>query len=282
MSDGSTTAVVHEVGELRARRRRPRAVVMTMGALHDGHLSLVAEARRLVGPFGEVWVTVFVNPLQFGAGEDFEAYPRTLTTDVEACRAAGVDVVFAPSGTVMYPDREPQTRVVPGRAGDGLESDQRPGHFSGMLTVVLKLLNITNPDIALFGEKDYQQLVLIRTMVRDFDLPVQVVGVPTAREADGLARSSRNIYLTSEQRKTAAAVPRSLAAARRAAEAGADADGVLAVAGRELDGLEVDYLELRAPDLEPAPVAGPSRLLVAVRLGTTRLLDNCAIELRPT
>ncbi len=255
---------------------------MTMGALHAGHLSLMAKARELVGPAGEVWVTIFVNPLQFGEGEDFDAYPRTLATDLAACAERGVDVVFAPAASELYPEGRPQTRVMPGAAAADLESDHRPDHFVGVLTVVLKLLNITSPDIAVFGEKDYQQFVLIRTMVADFDLPVTVIGVPTAREADGLARSSRNAYLSAAHRRVAVAVPRSLSAAQSAARDGANAAEVLAAARAELDDVEVDYLELRSPDLAPAPAVGAARLLVAVRLGGTRLLDNCAIELRPT
>jgi pantoate--beta-alanine ligase len=274
--------VVHTVEALWALRRPRRAVVMTMGALHAGHMSLVTAARGLVGPAGQVVVTVFVNPLQFGIGEDFEAYPRTLAADVQACAAAGVDVVFAPAGLDMYPGGPPQTRVVPGIAGEGLESDQRPGHFSGMLTVVLKLFNITAPDVAIFGEKDYQQLVLIRSMVADFNLPVEVVGGPTSREPDGLARSSRNVYLSDSQRASAAAIPRSLRAARVAADTGADGQSVLAAARAELEGLQIDYLELRSPDLGPSPDRGEARLLVAAQVGSTRLLDNCAIELRPT
>ncbi len=277
----ATPTLIHTVAELRALPRPRRAVVMTMGALHAGHMSLVATARELVGPAGQVVVTVFVNPLQFGVGEDFEAYPRSLDADVQACAAAGVDVVFAPAGTEMYPSGPPQTRVMPGPAGEGLESDQRPGHFSGMLTVVLKLLNITDPDVAIFGEKDFQQLVLIRTMVADFNLPVAVVGGPTSREPDGLARSSRNVYLSEAQRRSAAAIPRSLTAAQDAAAAGADGSQVLAAARAELAGLKVDYLELRSVELGPPPVSGEARLLVAVQLGSTRLLDNCAIELRP-
>lgn len=273
-------ALVRTIAELRARPRRHRAVVMTMGALHEGHLSLMRRARELVGADGEVLVTIFVNPLQFGAGEDFERYPRQLAADLAACAGVGVDVVFAPSGADMYPAGEPQTRVLPGPAGQGLEAAQRPGHFGGMLTVVLKLLNITEPDVALFGEKDYQQLVLIRTMVADFNLPVEVVGVATVREeADHVARSSRNVYLSAEDRRRAGAIPRALAAGREAAADGGDADAVLAAATACLAGLDVDYLELRAPDLGPVPATGPARLLVAARLGSTRLLDNCAVEM---
>jgi pantoate--beta-alanine ligase len=173
--------------------------------------------------------------------------------------------------------------VVPsGPAADGLEADVRPGHFAGMLTVVAKLLGITVPDVALFGEKDYQQLVLISTMAADLNMDVEIRPVPTSREADGLARSSRNIYLSGAERAAAAAIPRSLTAAQGAAQAGGSVADVRAAAAAELFGLDVDYLAVRAPDLGEAPARGRARLLVAARLGTTRLLDNCALELMPS
>ena len=274
------TVVVHTRAELDALPSAPRAVVMTMGALHDGHLELTRRAREIVGEDGLVMVTVFVNPLQFGPKEDFDRYPRQLQADVEACAGVGVDVVFAPSVDEMYPDGASQTTVVPGPLADQLEGALRPGHFAGVLTVVLKLLNLTAADHALFGEKDYQQLVLIRQMVRDLNVPVQVVGVETQREADGLARSSRNVYLDAEQRAAAAAIPRCLRAAAEVAEQGGDSAQVLAAAQAELGELAVDYLELRAADLTPAVGAGEERLLVAVRLGATRLLDNGPIVWR--
>lgn len=274
------TVVVHTRAELDALPSAPRAVVMTMGALHDGHLELTRRAREIVGEDGLVMVTVFVNPLQFGPKEDFDRYPRQLQADVEACAGVGVDVVFAPSVDEMYPDGASQTTVVPGPLADQLEGALRPGHFAGVLTVVLKLLNLTAADHALFGEKDYQQLVLIRQMVRDLNVPVQVVGVETQREADGLARSSRNVYLDAEQRAAAAAIPRCLRAAAEVAEQGGDSAQVLAAANAELGELVVDYLELRAADLTPAVGAGEERLLVAVRLGATRLLDNGPIVWR--
>ncbi len=279
-ADGGTV-VLRTVAEVRRLPRGARAVVMTMGALHEGHRMLMRAARRRVGADGVVIVTVFVNPLQFGAGEDFERYPRQLAADVEACAAEGVDAVFAPSAREMYPDGEPQTRVVPGPLGDVLEGAVRSGHFGGMLTVVLKLLNITEPDVALFGEKDYQQLTLIRRMVQDLNLDTTIEGVPTVREPDGLARSSRNAYLSAEQRELALALSRGLRAGQDAAAAGGSADDVLDAAREELGGLpEVDYLELRGPGLEPEPGAdGQARLLVAARLGATRLIDNCAITL---
>ena len=278
-----TTAV-----ELRAVLAEERAAgrtvgfVPTMGALHDGHASLV---RAAASETDLVVVSVFVNPLQFGAGEDFERYPRQLAADVEACAEEGVDAVFAPSGREMYPDGEPQTRVVPGPLADVLEGRVRPGHFGGMLTVVLKLLNITAPDVALFGEKDYQQLALIRRMVLDLNVDTSVEGVPTVREQDGLALSSRNVYLSAEQREQALALSRALRAGQRAAAAGGSGADVLAAAAGELAELadrgDLDYLELRGTELEPSPGAdGQGRLLVAARLGSTRLIDNCAISLQ--
>ncbi|MGW1885804.1 pantoate--beta-alanine ligase [Streptomyces sp. NPDC001970] len=191
----------------------PVAVVMTMGALHEGHATLVRTAREHVGRKGTVVVTVFVNPLQFGAGEDLDRYPRTLDADVKTAQAAGADLVFAPSVDEVYPGGEPQVRISAGPMGELLEGTFRPGHFDGMLTVVAKLLHLTRPDVALFGQKDAQQLALIRRMVRDLNFPVEIVGVPTVREPDGLALSSRNRYLAPDERRTALALSRALFAA---------------------------------------------------------------------
>lgn len=275
------TILSHEPTDLSSSRSARRAVVMTMGALHDGHASLIRAARDWVGGEGQVVVTVFVNPLQFGPAEDFERYPRSLSADVEVSAAAGADLVFAPTAATMYPAGEPSTRVLPGPVADELEGAVRPGHFSGMLTVVLKLLSLTAPDAAFFGEKDYQQLVLIRRMAADFNLPAEIVAVPTSREPDGLARSSRNRYLDRDQRRAAVAIPRCLRAGQLAASRGGSAADVLESAGAELAGQEVDYLELRGPDLESTPATGEARLLVAARFGATRLLDNAAILLNP-
>ncbi|MFG3085852.1 pantoate--beta-alanine ligase [Streptomyces parvulus] len=197
--------------ELHARvRGGRRAVVMTMGALHEGHATLVRTARDLVGPDGEVVTTVFVNPLQFGAGEDLDRYPRTLDADVEIAGRAGADAVFAPSVDEVYPGGEPQVRVTAGPMGERLEGASRPGHFDGMLTVVAKLLHLTRPDLALYGQKDAQQLALIRRMVRDLNFGVEIIGAPTVREEDGLALSSRNRYLSAAERRTALALSRAL------------------------------------------------------------------------
>ncbi|MFD5369104.1 pantoate--beta-alanine ligase [Streptomyces sp. NPDC127103] len=190
------------------------AVVMTMGALHEGHASLVRAARERVGDQGFVVVTVFVNPLQFGAGEDLDRYPRTLEADLEVAFGAGASAVFAPSVDEVYPGGEPQVRITAGPMGELLEGASRPGHFDGMLTVVAKLLHLTAPDLAFFGQKDAQQLALIRRMARDLNFPVEIVGVPTVRETDGLALSSRNRYLSADERRTALALSGALFAAR--------------------------------------------------------------------
>jgi pantoate--beta-alanine ligase len=219
-------------------------------------------------------VTIFVNPLQFGPAEDFDRYPRTLDRDLAICARAGVDVVFTPTREEMYPDGEPTVRVSPGTLGEILEGASRPGFFHGVLTVVLKLLHLTRPDLAFFGEKDYQQLTLIRRMVRDTDLPVEIVGVPTVREPDGLALSSRNRYLSGTERQTALSLS---AALRKGAVAGRDAETVARAA---LDSaVALDYLVLTDPELGPAPDRGAARLLIAAKVGTTRLIDNLAVEL---
>lgn len=270
----------HAVSEVsRALRHTGRRVMLvpTMGALHDGHLALVRAAKRVPGSV--VVVSIFVNPLQFGAGEDLDAYPRTLDADLELLTEEGVEVVFAPTPAVMYPDG-PRTTVHPGPLGAELEGAVRPTHFAGMLTVVLKLLQIVRPDRAFFGEKDYQQLVLIRQMADDLNLDSRIVGVPTVRESDGLAMSSRNRYLNAEEREQASALSSALLAGMYAAGGGPAAvlDAARAVLD-EVPAITTDYLELRGPWLEPTPAVGPARLLVAARLGETRLLDNIAIEL---
>jgi pantoate--beta-alanine ligase len=210
-----TTALLRTADELHARARTGRrAVVMTMGALHEGHATLIRTAREAAGDAGEVVVTVFVNPLQFGRGEDLDRYPRTLDADLKIVEQAGADVVFAPSVDEVYPGGEPQVRISAGPMGERLEGSVRPGHFDGMLTVVAKLLHLTRPDVALFGQKDAQQLALIRRMARDLNFGVEIAGVPTVREEDGLALSSRNRYLSAEERRTALALSQALFAGR--------------------------------------------------------------------
>jgi len=263
------------------RAQSRSAFVPTMGALHAGHVSLMERARAEVGPDGAVVVSVFVNPTQFGPGEDLDRYPRTLDADLEACAGAGVDVVFTPSVEEMYPGSgDRAVSVSPGPLADVLEGASRPGHFAGVLTVVAKLFGLVRPDVAVFGEKDYQQLALIRRMAADLCLGVDVVGAETVREPDGLAMSSRNRYLDPEERLDAVALSRALFAAREAAGRGADwALGAARAELRRTHLVDLDYLEITAPDLGPAPASGPARMLVAARVGSTRLIDNIALQL---
>ena len=278
------TPVARSAGDLRRVRDTlpaPVALVPTMGALHEGHLTLVRAARQRAA---SVVVSVFVNPTQFGPGEDFDRYPRTWDADLAALAGEGVDLVFHPEVADVYPPGSVGVGVQPGPLGDVLEGAIRPGHFAGVLTVVAKLVGLVRPDLAVFGEKDYQQLTLIRAMARELALGVDVVGIPTVREDDGLALSSRNRYLAPGQRTAAAAIS---AALRAGASASADgAAAVLAAAAAVLaaePSLRPDYLELTGPDLGPPPAEGDARLLVAVRAGTTRLLDNAAVTLvRPS
>ena len=263
----------------RALRHTGRRVMLvpTMGALHDGHIALVRAAKLVPGSV--VVVSIFVNPLQFGAGEDLDAYPRTMDDDLELLRAEGVEIVFAPTPAAMYPNGL-RTTVQPGPLAFELEGGPRPTHFAGVLTVVLKLLQIVRPDRVFFGEKDYQQLVMIRQMVTDLNVDVAVAGVPTVREADGLAMSSRNRYLDPVQRELAGTLSAALTAGMHAAPAGSAA--AVNAARAVLDAvpaITVDYLELRNAELGPVPTNGPGRLLVAARLGKTRLLDNIAVQI---
>ncbi|RFD27350.1 pantoate--beta-alanine ligase [Mycobacterium uberis] len=263
----------------RALRHIGRRVMLvpTMGALHGGHLALVRAAKRVPGSV--IVVSIFVNPLQFGAEEDLDAYPRTLDDDLALLRAENVEIVFTPTAAVMCPHGQ-RTTVHAGALASELEGGPRPTHFDGVLTVVLKLLQIVHPDRVFFGEKDYQQLVLIRQMVADLNLDVVVVGVPTVREADGLAMSSRNRYLDPVQRDLATTLSEALTAGAHAATGGVQA--ALDATRVVLDatpGLVVDYVELRDAGLGPVRDNMSGRLLVAVRLGSTRLLDNISIEI---
>ena len=281
---------VTTLGELRARRAawvaadQRVAFVPTMGNLHDGHLELVRRARGLAR---RVVVSVFVNPLQFGAGEDLASYPRTLARDTDLLAGVGADLLFAPSTGEMYP-RPPaeQTRVeVPGLS-DVLCGASRPGHFVGVATVVCKLFNMVQPELALFGEKDFQQLAVIRRMVEDLCVPVEIVGVPTVREPDGLAMSSRNGYLTPAERQRAPALHRALREAAEALEArGAGPEAVEAAAAARIDaaGLRTDYVSVRrAADLAvPRDADDDLVILVAAYLGRARLIDNVRVRRRP-
>ncbi|HEY0816351.1 MAG TPA: pantoate--beta-alanine ligase [Pseudonocardia sp.] len=262
---------------LRAAGRRV-LLVPTMGALHEGHRELIRHARRVPGST-VVAVSIFVNPLQFGPGEDLERYPRPLEADLDVCRAEGVELVFNPGVADMYPAGA-DTTVTPGPLAAELEGAVRPGHFAGVLTVVSKLFHIVAPDVAFFGEKDYQQLILVQKMVRDLDFFVSIVGVPIVREPDGLALSSRNVYLSPDERAAALVLQRALRAGAGVAAWGADAvlESARTVLAEE-PSVAVDYLELRDPDLGPAPSTGQARLLVAARVGPTRLIDNVAVRL---
>jgi len=274
----SSTAVARNRAELataRAGLNGTIAVVMTMGALHAGHIELVRQARKRADA---VIMTIFLNPLQFGPGEDLAKYPRTFDADLKLCIEEGVDLVFAPSPDVIYPDGDPGIRVTAGLLGNQLEGAARPGHFDGVLTVVAKLLHLTRADLAFFGQKDAQQLLMIRRMVRDLDYGCEIVAVPTVRESDGLALSSRNMHLSEFDREAALALSRALMAG-----AAVSAEGASAVrrAAREVLVREplalVDYLVLVHPDtLEDVPewYRGEAVLLVAARIGRTRLIDN--------
>ncbi|MCW2601038.1 MAG: pantoate/beta-alanine ligase [Frankiales bacterium] len=240
------------------------AVVMTMGALHEGHAELIHQARAQAD---SVIVTIFVNPLQFGAGEDLDRYPRTLDADLAICEAGGAEVVFTPTPDVVYP-REALVRVSAGSLGNVFEGASRPGHFDGVLTVVLKLLHLTRPDIAFFGQKDAQQLAAIRRMVSDLDVPVTVVAVPTVRDPDGLALSSRNRYLTAEERRAALVLSRALATQ--------DVSAGRALFDAE-PGVHLDYLErLDSATFEAA--RDGDLIVVAATVGSTRLIDNLPLK----
>lgn len=285
--------IVHTAAELRGPASRParragdrpsRAVVMTMGALHEGHLSLVRAAREAAD---ELVVTVFVNPLQFDDPADLDRYPRTLEADAALLEPLGVDVVFAPSVEEVYPGWPPVVTVSAGEIGQVFEGEHRPGHFDGVLTVVCKLLGLTQPDLAFFGQKDAQQVIAVRTMVRDLSMPVEVVAVPTVRDADGLALSSRNVFLSPAERTRALILSRAL----RAADAVARSGGTLAQvveAGRgtmaEVPEVELDYLDALDP-VSAQPLAagyrGVAVIAVAARVGETRLIDNVVTRIGP-
>lgn len=258
---------------------RTIGLVPTMGALHDGHAALMTYARERSDCLA---VSIFVNPTQFAPNEDFDSYPRTWDDDLAKCAQFGVDVIFAPEVDTMYPDGLGRAGITvdPGPLATVLEGATRPTHYRGVLTVVAKLFGLVRPDIAVFGEKDYQQLALIRSMARTLCMPVSVMGAPTVREPDGLAMSSRNRYLDAAERRRAATLARALRAGIDAADDGAEA--VLAAAYDVVtaaDGVDLDYLELTDADMDMPQAGAEARLLIAARVGTTRLLDNMGLTL---
>lgn len=274
-----TIAETRKITSEARRRRRSVGFVPTMGALHAGHASLLHAARARDQL---VVVSIFVNPTQFGPHEDFNKYPRTLEADFALCEQAGVDLIFAPPVEEMYPE-ESCTTVHVARLTERLEGEFRPGHFDGVTTVVCKLLGIVQPDRAYFGQKDYQQLIVVRRMVADLNLPVEIVGCPTVRNADGLALSSRNRYLSEEERAAAPALHRALQIGAEVLRAGGRGDAAAARATRALASeprFRVQYLETVDPDtLAPHPQAGlPAVLVAAAYLGETRLIDNVLVE----
>ena len=271
------TVVVRTRAELQAALGDGvRVMVPTMGALHAGHASLMRRARELAGREGQVVVSIFVNPRQFDQAADLAAYPVTVEADLQLAQSEGVDLVWCPSVADVYPPDEPVQECLPGPLGDDLEGASRPGHFAGMLTVVNLLLELVKPAYACFGEKDYQQLVLVRRLVRDRELPVEIVAVPTVRESDGLALSSRNRRLTARGRAQAVAIPRALTAA---SQGQGDAPARLSRAAAELVGLDVDYLTCRDPELGQPLSTGPARILLAAVIDGVRLIDNVSVQL---
>jgi pantoate--beta-alanine ligase len=278
----SITALQSLVLQVRRAGRRI-GLVPTMGYLHDGHLSLVHRARRAVGPRGLVMVSIYVNPTQFGPKEDLSRYPRDFARDARLCRAAGVDVIFAPTNRQMYPSQDGDrfsTYVVEEQLSRGMEGASRPTHFRGVATVVAKLFNIAQPDVAVFGAKDWQQAAVVRRMVRDLNFPLRLIVAPTTRERDGLALSSRNKYLTAEQRTQATVLIRAIRLARAAVlhkavpAARLKRDVAKLIAAQSL--ARLDYVEFFDPDtLTPVrAVRRGAHMALAVFFGKTRLIDN--------
>ena len=271
---------MHAWSHERRRAGQRVAVVPTMGALHAGHLALIAEAGRRADV---VIVTIFVNPIQFDRATDFDRYPRPIDDDLSTCREQGVDAVYAPTAATMYPPGF-QTNVEPGELAERLEGPVRPGHFRGVTTVITKLFGATAPALAVFGRKDYQQLAIVRRMVADLDLGIEIVGVPTEREPDGLARSSRNTRLTRGDRTAAAAVPRALDAVIALHRDGMRDAAVLRSVALQVLGAEararVDYVEIvDADQLVPVPrIDRPAAVLVAAWFGEVRLIDNTVLD----
>lgn len=279
---------IRDIGQLKSALLALRvdgqrlALVPTMGALHAGHVALIEEARRQAD---RVVATIFVNPLQFGANEDLDRYPRREEEDARALDEAGCDLLWLPTSEQMYPPGF-GSRIVVGRIGSRWEGEARPGHFDGVATVVAKLFNAVRPEVALFGEKDFQQLAVIRRMALDLNLDVEIIGVATVRDSDGLALSSRNAYLSADERRRALALPRALHKAALDIAAGREIGATLEEAKQRLCDAgfsTIDYVALvDAADLEPLGVpAGSMRLIAAATIGSTRLIDNIAVEAAP-
>ena len=263
----------------------PVVSVFTMGALHEGHKHLIDTAKTYVsenlGGNGKVVVSIFVNPTQFNNPEDLAKYPRTLEADLKICESAGADVVFAPSAKDMYPTGENLIKVTHLKIGNDLEGSSRPGHFEGMLTVVNKLLSITSPVATFFGEKDFQQLALVKQMVSDLNMPIEVIGVETVRDQDGLALSSRNKRLTESQRNLASQIPATLTLLKHSVAEGHDFDSATKIAKEYLNNfpeIKLDYLELRNQQLGQASLDDSIRALIAVQIGDIRLIDNMTVK----
>jgi pantoate--beta-alanine ligase len=286
LSQGDRPALVGDVAGLRKIVARWRgegarvALVPTMGALHAGHLSLIERARQEAD---QVVVSIFVNPTQFSPSEDFSKYPRMFEADLQKLREVATDLCFAPDIREMYPENFATTVLVDGVAKADLEDRFRPTHFAGVATIVAKLLIQAQADVALFGEKDYQQLLVVKRMAADLDIPTRIVGAPTLREGDGLAMSSRNVYLSPDERTRATALYQALCDAAARIKAGEDVTDVMKAANEAVAraGFEIDYIEARHAETL-ARIAnrdeGPIRLLAAARLGATRLIDNIAVE----
>ena len=276
------TTVINTVNELQAFLSGKKVgAVFTMGALHDGHASLMQECRRQIGTDGVLVVTVFVNPTQFNDPKDLDKYPRTLESDVELCNKNRVDVVFAPSVDEIYPKDSTVKQIEPGAISEILEGASRPSHFSGVATVVNRLFEITNPEVTCFGQKDYQQLVVINQLIENQKLEVKLVGVPTVREPGGLAMSSRNQRLTPEQRQIAANLFKALQLVKAELTSGKTISQAKAIASAFLNStpeIHLDYLEVLSADLTK-PMAGLARILIAAKIGDVRLIDNLECEL---
>ena len=282
------TEVIDSINKYRTWQKSldvPVVSVFTMGALHEGHKHLIETAKKYVaeklGGNGKVVVSIFVNPTQFNNPEDLAKYPRTLDSDLKICESGGADVVFAPTAKDMYPEGENLITVTHSKIGNDLEGSSRPGHFEGMLTVVNKLLNITSPVATFFGEKDFQQLALVKQMVGDLNMPIEVIGVETVRDQDGLALSSRNKRLSESQRELASQIPATLSLLKHSITEGHDLENAIKIAKEYLANfpeITLDYLELRDQNLGIANVNESVRALIAVQIGDIRLIDNMTVK----